>query len=333
MGARITMNCKKLNAISSLGQLPIPRVDKILDSLGKGRIFSLFDPVSSFHQITIDKDTIPLTAFCTPDRLFEWLVMPQGSNAAPGWFIKVVNEVIKGLERVAGYLDHIIVYDPDPAAHTANIRALFERLRKHNLKLSPSKAKIGATKTDFLEHTIPPNGVSPNADKVAALTKMPMPSNVKQTRPLLGGIGYYPKFLPELAKRLRPTSALLKQGINFTFTPAMEATVRQILHDLATHPVLVLTLSLSKAKIGATKTDFLEHTIPPDGVSPNADKVAALTNMPMPSNVKQTRPLLGGIGYYPKFLPELAKRLRPTSALLKQGINFTFTPAMEATVR
>ena len=102
-GVRITINYKK--SISSLGQLPIPRVDEILDSLGKGRIFSLFDLVSSFYQIIIDKDTIPLTAFCTPDRLFEWLVMLQGSSAAPGWFVKVINQVTKGLERVAAYLD------------------------------------------------------------------------------------------------------------------------------------------------------------------------------------------------------------------------------------
>ena len=63
---RIAVNYKKLNAISSLAQIPIPRVDEVLDSLGKGRIFSLFDLLSSFHQITIDKDTIPLTTFCTP---------------------------------------------------------------------------------------------------------------------------------------------------------------------------------------------------------------------------------------------------------------------------
>ena len=83
-GVRITINYNELNAISSLRQLPIPRVDQVLDSLGTSRIFSLFDMVSSFHQITIDTDTIPLMAFCTPDRLFEWLVMPQSSSAPPG---------------------------------------------------------------------------------------------------------------------------------------------------------------------------------------------------------------------------------------------------------
>ena len=177
---RITINYKKLNAISSLGQLPIPRVDEVVDSFGKGRIFSLFDLVSSFHQITIDKDTIPLTAFCTQDRLFEWLVMPQGSSAAPGWFVKIINEVITGWQRVAAYLDDIIVFDPDPTDYVANIRALFGRLRKHHLKRSPSKAKIVATTADFLGHTISAGGYSPNSDKVAALTKLSMPTDKKQ---------------------------------------------------------------------------------------------------------------------------------------------------------
>ena len=54
-----------------------------------------------FHQITARKDAVPLTAFCTPTGLYEWLVMPQGSSASPGWFVKVMNEVVKGLEQVA----------------------------------------------------------------------------------------------------------------------------------------------------------------------------------------------------------------------------------------
>ena len=50
-GVRITASYKKLNQISKLGQLPIPRVDQVLDSIGSDRVFSLFDLVSSFYQI------------------------------------------------------------------------------------------------------------------------------------------------------------------------------------------------------------------------------------------------------------------------------------------
>ena len=66
----ITVNYEKLDKLSIFGQPPIPRVDEV-HKLGTGRIFLLFDLVFSFHQIPVHKDTIPLTAFCTPTRLFE----------------------------------------------------------------------------------------------------------------------------------------------------------------------------------------------------------------------------------------------------------------------
>ena len=194
--------------------MPIPRVDQVLD-------------------------TVPLTAFCTPTGLYEWLVMPQGSSASPGWFVKVINEVIKGLAQVAAYLDDVIVFDSDPTAHVRTIRALFERLRKHNLKLSPSKAHLGATDANFLGHSISPAGIRPNAEKVSALMKMPMPKNLKQVRALMGGVGYYRKFLPDLSKMIHSLTALLRKGVKYVFTPAMEVIVRQILAELAPPPILV----------------------------------------------------------------------------------------------
>ena len=56
--------------------------------------------------------------------------MPQGSSASPGWFVKVINEVIKGLKHVVAYFDDVVVFDSDPVAHFQTIRSLFERLRK-----------------------------------------------------------------------------------------------------------------------------------------------------------------------------------------------------------
>ena len=66
-------------------------------------MFSLFDLVSSFHQIIAHKDTVPLTALYTPAGLYEWLVKPQGIGISPGWFVQVIKEVIKGLKQVAAY--------------------------------------------------------------------------------------------------------------------------------------------------------------------------------------------------------------------------------------
>ena len=91
---------------------------------------------------------------------------------------------------------YYFVFDPD---HALTITGLFKQLRKHNLKLSSSKSKIVATDADFLGHTISPAGIRPNASKVAALTKVPTLSDLKQLRSLLGGLSYYRKCLADMA--------------------------------------------------------------------------------------------------------------------------------------
>ena len=164
--------------------------------------------------------------------------MPQDSSASPGRFVKVTNEVIKGLELVAAYLDGVIVFDSDPA-HVKTMRVLFEYLRKHSLELSPSMARFGARDAEFLGHSILPVGVRPSEEQVSALIKMPMPRDLKQVRALLGGVGYYRKFLHDLSKRIRPITSLVRKGVKFEFTPTMEVIVREFLAELAASPILV----------------------------------------------------------------------------------------------
>ena len=58
-------------------------------------------------------------------------------------------------------------------------------------------------------------------------------------RALLGGVGYYRKFLRDMSKRIRPVTSLLMKGVKFEFTLGMEIIVREILAELAAPPILV----------------------------------------------------------------------------------------------
>ena len=113
-------------------------------------------------------------------------------------------------------------------AHVATLATFFARLRLPNLKLFPNKSRIGAARVDFLGHVISHDGVRPNVDKIAALAHMPMPRDIKQLPSLLGGLSYYQKFLPNMAKRVRSITSLLKKGVVFDFTPPMGTAVRAL---------------------------------------------------------------------------------------------------------
>ena len=232
-GIRITVNYQKLNKVTEIPQIAIPRVDEVLETLGGGSFFSVFDLFLGFTQLTIHPDTIPLTAFCTPNGLYEWLRMPPGASGAPAWFVSVKRLVTAGLDNIRMYLDDAIGSGDCPLHHVTTLTAFFACLRLHQLKLSPDKSRIGAARVDFLGHIISKDGVRPNDDRVAALTRMPMPTDITQLRSLLGGLSYYRKFLPNMARLIRPITALLKKGAAFDFTSTMEDTVRALLAELA----------------------------------------------------------------------------------------------------
>ena len=61
-GIRITVNYQKLNKVTEIPQIAIACVDEVLEILGGGSVFSVFDFFSGLTQLTLHPDTIPLTA-------------------------------------------------------------------------------------------------------------------------------------------------------------------------------------------------------------------------------------------------------------------------------
>ena len=135
--------------------------------------------------------------------------MPQGAAGSPAWFVSVMRLVTDDLDSIRMYLDDAIGSDDSPMAHVATSAIFFARLRLHNLNLFPNKSRVGTVRVDFLRHIISQDGVRPNDDKIAALAQMPMPRDIKQLRRLFGGLSYYSKVLPNMAKRVRSITFLL----------------------------------------------------------------------------------------------------------------------------
>ena len=77
---------------------------------------------------------------------------------------------------------------------------------------------IGVRVIKFLGHRLTAKGVEPDPEKVEAMAKLPMPSNVSLLRSLPDVLSYYRKFLPQMSTVARPLNKLLKKGVKFVFT-------------------------------------------------------------------------------------------------------------------
>lgn len=62
---RLCIDYRKLNAITKDDMFPIPRIDDILDNLGKARVFSNIDLKSGYWQVLMAEEDKPKTAFRT----------------------------------------------------------------------------------------------------------------------------------------------------------------------------------------------------------------------------------------------------------------------------
>ena len=88
------------------------------------------------------------------------------------------------------------------SSQTLDRMYLFACFKTQQLQFIELLLWYGATNANFLGHPISPAGLRPNAEKVSALVKMPMPKDVKQVRALMGGINYYRNFSPDLSKTM-----------------------------------------------------------------------------------------------------------------------------------
>jgi len=80
---RVVHNYRALNENTVKDHIPLPRQDLIIHQLAKAKYRGKLDCPNSYYQMAMHPDDVHGTAFKTPFRLFEWLVMPQGLCNVP----------------------------------------------------------------------------------------------------------------------------------------------------------------------------------------------------------------------------------------------------------
>ena len=74
--------------------------------------------------------------------------------------------------------------------HVVNLRKLFERLRKFQLKLNPAKCTFGAISRKLLGFMVSKKGIEIDPDKVWAIQDLPPPRTQREVRSFMGRLNY-----------------------------------------------------------------------------------------------------------------------------------------------
>ena len=205
---RVCVNFKKLNSITVFDPEPMMSADDIFPKLSGSRFYSKFDFSKGYWQIPMAEDSKDYTSFATTGGLRRFRVMPFGLVNAGSTYNRMMRKMLQGSHNLESYLDDVLGYTRTWEEHLKILKDFFDRVRRANLSLKPSKCQIGFTKVEFLGHTLTGDTIEPRSAALDKILEASRPTTKKQVRALLGMVGFYRKFIPDCSTLTAPLSDL-----------------------------------------------------------------------------------------------------------------------------
>ena len=170
---RFCIDLRKLNARIVKDAYSLPRIEDALDSLNGACIFTSLDRKSTYWQVELNKESIPLTAFTVgPLGFYECVRMPFGLTNVPATFQRLMESCLGELhlDWCIIYLNDIIIFSKTQDDHITRLEGVFEKLAKAGLKLKSLKCKFFCSSLKYLGHIVSKDGIATDPRKIEAIT-------------------------------------------------------------------------------------------------------------------------------------------------------------------
>uniref|UniRef100_A0A2N9EM86 Reverse transcriptase n=1 Tax=Fagus sylvatica TaxID=28930 RepID=A0A2N9EM86_FAGSY len=192
---RMCVDYRDLNRASPKDNFPLPHIDTLVDNTATNAVFSFMDGFSGYNQIKMAEEDKSKTAFVTHWGTFVYDVMPFGLKNAGATY-----------QRAMVTLFHDMIHH-----EIEDLRKLFQRLKKYQLRLNPNKCAFGVTSGKLLGFIVSGRGIEIDPAKVQAIRSMPAPKTEKEIRSFLGRINYIARFIAQLTATCEPLFKLLRK--------------------------------------------------------------------------------------------------------------------------
>ncbi|XP_071933752.1 uncharacterized protein [Coffea arabica] len=238
---RVCVDYRDLNKASPKDDFPLPNIHILLDNTAGHEIESFCDCFAGYHQILMAEEDREKTAFITPWGTFCYRVMPFGLKNAGATYQRTMTTLFHDMihREMEVYVDDIIIKSKRTEDHLDDLRKLFERLRKYNLKLNPAKCAFGAPAGKLLGFIVSKRGIEIDPAKIKAIREMPVPKTQKDVKSFLGKINFIGRFIAQLTATCEPLFKLLRKNVPLYWNEECQQAFDKIKDYLLHPPVLV----------------------------------------------------------------------------------------------
>ncbi|KAL0339233.1 UNVERIFIED_CONTAM: hypothetical protein Sangu_1445400 [Sesamum angustifolium] len=167
--------------------------------------------------------------------------MPFGLKNTCATYQRAMQKIFDDMlhKNVECYVNDLVVKFKMRQDHLKDLRNVFERLRRYQLKMNPLKYAFGVTSGKFLGFIVRHRGIEIEQAQIDVILKMPKPRNIHELKSLQGKLAYLRRFILNLAGWCRLFNRIMKKGISFEWDETCRNAFRSIKFYLLKPPVLV----------------------------------------------------------------------------------------------
>lgn len=230
---RMCIDFTALNKACPRDPFPLPHIDQLVNSTAGCELLSFLDAYSGYHQVWLHPEDEAKTSFVTPDGVYCYVRMPFGLRNAGATFARLIHSALEAQlgRNVEAYIDDVVIKSKLALDHAADLREMFDNLRRACIKLNLEKCTFGATRGKLLGYLVSKRGIEANPEKIKAITDMGSPRTPKEVHRLTGRLASLSRFLARSAENCLPFFAVLRGASPFRWTPECQ----QALDSLKTH--------------------------------------------------------------------------------------------------
>lgn len=227
---RLVVDYRQINKKLVADKFPLPRIDDILDQLGRAKYFSCLDLMSGFHQIGLEKKSRDLTSFSTGNGSYRFNRLPYGLKIAPNSFQRMMTFAFSGLkpDQAFLYMDDLVVLGCSEEHMLSNLTDVFKLCRDRNLKLHPEKCSFFMTEVTYLGHKCTDKGILPDDTKYSVIENYPTPEDADGARRFVAFCNYYRRFIKNFSEYSRHLTRLSKKDVKFEWTEDCDIAFRYL---------------------------------------------------------------------------------------------------------
>lgn len=239
-GYRMCVDFRSLNSKTIKDHFPMPRIDDQLDMLNGNKYFTNLDLASGYYQIPLNPSCKHLTAFITPDGLYQFKKMPFGLVNSPAVFQRTINKVLGNtrFKFALAYMDDILIPGKNFNEGLSRLEDTFKLLQEAGLTLNLKKCHFFKENIEYLGYEISESGIRPGQAKITAVEKFPTPRNVHEVRQFIGLASYFRKFINNFASIARPLTDLTKKESSWHWNSEQETSFKNLKEALVQRPLL-----------------------------------------------------------------------------------------------